>query len=69
MKTTLLPSYATEPYLATFSNIISHDRDGPTGDYYLVGSSSQEGSTVGPRVLSHHLVYFYPTSSITPDQP
>ena len=25
------------------------------GDYYLVGPSSPEGSTVGPRVLSHNL--------------
>ena len=64
-KTTLLPSDATPPSLATLSNIISQDRHRPTGDYYLVGPSSPEGSTVGPRVLSHHLVYFCPNSSIT----
>ena len=58
MKITLLPSYATPSSLATLSNIISQDRDGPIGDYCMVGPSSPEGSTVGPRVLSHHLVYF-----------
>ena len=70
--TTLLPIYATPPFLATLSNIIPH-RDGPTGDYYLVGPSSPERSTVGPRVLSHHLGSLISTliqafSSSTPNQ-
>ena len=68
-KTTLLPSYATLPFLATLSNVLPQDRDGPTGDHYLVDLRSPEGSTVGPRVLSHHLVYFCPNSSIALFQP
>ena len=55
-KTTLLPSYATPPFLTILSNVLPQDRDGPKGDYNLVGPSSPEGSTVGPRVLSHNLV-------------
>ena len=71
MKTSLLPSYAPPPFLATLSNAIPQDRDGTTGDYYLVGPSSPEGSTVGPRVLSHlstrieALPYINPDSSTT----
>ena len=48
VKTSLLPTLATPPSLATLSNVIYQDRDGPSGDYYLVGPSSPEGSTVGP---------------------
>ena len=46
MKTTLLTSYATPHSLATLSNVMSQHRDGPTGDYYVVGPSSPEGSTI-----------------------
>ena len=30
MNTTLLPSYATPPFLATLTNVIPQDKDGPT---------------------------------------
>ena len=53
MKSNLLPSYAALPFLTILSNVIPQDRDEPKETTTF--SSSPEGSTVGPRVLSRNL--------------